>query len=361
MAIWLLFTTMTAVAVLAVLWPLSRHRAVRVEADPDTQFYRDQLSEIDRDRERGLLSDAEAEAAKVEAGRRLLRASAVSDPSASAVGELALRRRRAVSALTLSLVPILALAVYGAHGSPHLPSQPLAARLQAPPEQLDLATALARIENHLAQNPQDGRGWEVVAPVYLRLGRAEDAVKAYDNALRLLGADAGRLTNYGEAQVFAKEGIVTAEARAAFEKARQLAPTAPKPRFYLAQAAEQDGNRAKAKTEYADLLSSSPADAPWVPVVKEHLVRLDQPDAGATPGRDAIAGMVEGLAARLDTQGGSPEEWARLMRSYAVLGQTDKARATFDRARRVLAQDQAGLQAIDAMARELKLTNDTPR
>ena len=74
---------------------------------------------------------------------------------------------------------------------------------------------MTRIEGHLAANPEDGRGWEVVAPVYLRAGRIDDAVKAYDRALRLLGESAARLSNYGEALVTRSDGAVSAEARAA--------------------------------------------------------------------------------------------------------------------------------------------------
>jgi cytochrome c-type biogenesis protein CcmH len=357
MTIWVLFTIMTSAAVMAVLWPLSRYGEVNDFHDPDTQFYRDQIKEIERDRERGLVSATEAEAAKVEAGRRLLRArGAVKDRSAFAVGEPALRRRRAVSALALSLVPILALAVYGAYGSPHLQSQSLSARLKDDPDQLDLATALARIESHLAQNPNDGRGWEVVAPVYLRLGRADEAVKAYENALRFLGNEPARLTSYGEALVVAREGVVPAEARAAFEAALKLDASSAKARFYLAQVAEQDGDRARARAELTALLAAAPADAPWSPVVRRELARLGEPGT-PPPDRDAILGMVEGLATRLEANGGSAEEWARLMRSYAVLGQRDKASGALRRARQALVQDQAGLQTVDGMARELKLAD----
>ena len=119
MAIWMLFGAMTALVVMAVLWPLSRRGAqTRPADDADLTFYRDQLAEIDRDSSRGLLSPAEAEAARAEAGRRLLHATSSSESGLVAVGEPALRRRRAVSALALSVLPITALAVYGAYGSP---------------------------------------------------------------------------------------------------------------------------------------------------------------------------------------------------------------------------------------------------
>jgi cytochrome c-type biogenesis protein CcmH len=365
MTIWIILLAMTAAAVMAVLWPLSRRFATRGQVDPDTQFYREQIAEIERDLERGVLLPDEAEAAKAEAGRRLLRATGMHDAALAAVGEPALRRRRAASTLALSVIPILALAIYGAYGSPHLFGRPpvAPAQDQAAP---DLATAIVQIEAHLAQNPQDGRGWEVVAPVYLRMGRVDDALKAYEAALQYLGRDATRLSNYGEALVLAKDGLVSAEAETVFEEAVKLDPSSFKARFYLARAAEQDGQFEKARAGYTELLSISPGNAPWVPVVKEQLARLDgsQPSAGdgAQPqmGSEDILRMVSGLAERLDKQGGSAGEWARLMRSYAVLGQRDKALAAAQRARQALAQDDAGLKTIDAMARELKLTDAEP-
>jgi len=256
-------------------------------------------------------------------------------------------------------VPIMALTVYGAYGSPQLVGQLRAARVQPAPEQLDLASALVRIESHLANNPGDGRGWDVIAPVYLRMGRMDDAVKAYDSALRLLGPDPGRLTSYGEAQVFAQGGIVSADARAAFEKALALDPSSAKARFYLARAAEQDGETEKARSAYQNLLASSPADAQWRPVVEEQLARLSG-SAESAPGRDQIAAMVESLAARLEAQGGSADEWSRLVRSYMVLGENDKAQAALRKARRALERDQAALRSVDAMAQELKLTSSNP-
>jgi cytochrome c-type biogenesis protein CcmH len=366
MAIWVVFALMTGAAVLAVLWPLSRLPARVAEERVETRFYRDQIAEIERDEERGLLSPAEA--AKAEAGRRLLRETAACPASGDAMGEPALRRRRAVSAIALSVVPLIALAVYGAYGSPQLPSQPLSARLKAEPERIDLAAAIQRIETHLAAYPDDGRGWEVVAPVYVRTGRFDDAAKAYASAIRLLGETSVRLTAFGEALVGAKNGVVPADARAAFEKALALNPADPKASFYLAQAAEQDGDPAKARGYYVGLIARSPADAPWLPLIRERVTKLPGGEAAETvaslPASDrqaAIRGMVEGLAARLESGGGSSEEWSRLVRSYAVLGERDKARSALDKARRIVAENTPQRDSLDALARELKLESDAGR
>jgi cytochrome c-type biogenesis protein CcmH len=366
MVIWIILLAMTAAAVMAVLWPLSRHYAVGRQVDPDTQFYREQLAEIERDQARGVLLPSEAEAAKAEAGRRLLRATGMKGEAFAAVGEPALRRRRAASTLALSVIPILALATYEIYGSPQLLSQPPGAQIQQQASSLDLMQAVAQIESHLAKNPQDGRGWEVIAPVYLRMGRPEDAAKAYEAAIRYLGPEADRLANYGEVLVLAKDGLVSAEAQSAFEQAIKLDAASFKARFYLARAAAQDGQVDKAKDAYASLLSASPADAPWTEAVKQELAALGapQPAAGGASepqlGAEDIARMVSGLANRLEAQGGTADEWARLMRSYAVLGQRDKAVAAAQRARQALSQDDAALKTIDTMAQELKLTDAQP-
>lgn len=364
MMLWVALALMTGAAVFAILWPLSRRPGVNPEAGVEARFYREQLAEIERDVSRGLLSPTEAEAAKAEAGRRLLRATSDEPlPADPALGEPALRRRRAASAMALSIVPLIALTVYGAYGSPNNPGQPLSARLKAEPERVDIAAALARIEAHLARHPDDGRGWDVVAPVYLRTGRFEDAAKAFDAANRLLGETAPRLASLGEALMSAKEGIVPAEARAAFERALQLEPGSPKPTFYLAQAAEQDGDAAKARGFYADMIAHAPPDAPWVAVVRERLAALPggtEAQAVASLGPDdrqsAIRGMVEGLAARLEANGGTADEWSRLVRSYAVLGESGKARAALDKAREALAGDAAQRRALDDATRELQLS-----
>ncbi|MDF3060722.1 MAG: ccmI [Microvirga sp.] len=362
MAIWVVFALMTGAAVLAVLWPLSRVPATALEERVEPQFYRAQIAEIERDAARGLIPPREAEAAKTEAARRLLRATGTAGALADAMGEPALRRRRAVSAIALSVVPLLALALYGAYGSPQLPAQPLSARLAAPQQQLDFANAVARVEAHLAANPNDGRGWEVLAPVYLRAGRFDDAAKAYDAANRLLGESAPRLADYGEALVSAKDGLVPAEARAAFEKALALDPATVKASFYLAQAAEQEADSAKARSHYAEIVARSPPEAPWLPAVHERLAKLPEGEGGgsvtALPAQDreaAIRGMVEGLAARLEAGGGTVDEWSRLVRSYALLGERTKAQSALDKARQTLAANGIEREALDTVARDFKL------
>src|SRR5215470_8108232 len=200
MMFWLALALMTAAAVFTVLWPLGR-AAPLPESGGDVAVYKDQLAEIERDRAAGRIADREAEAARLEVSRRLLAAADQAGASAEQAPAKAPWRRRAAAVAALTVLPFGALGLYLLLGSPDLPGAPLQARLGLPPEHRSIASLVAQVEAHLARNPEDGRGWEVLAPVYMRLGRFEEAVKARRSALRLLGPSAVREADLGEALV----------------------------------------------------------------------------------------------------------------------------------------------------------------
>jgi cytochrome c-type biogenesis protein CcmH len=367
MALWFGLALMTAAAVWAVLWPLARRRG-ELRSGSDVAVYREQLAELERDREAGLIGDKEAAAARVEVSRRLIAAADAQTASASSAPSL-IWQRRAVAIVALVLVPFGAAALYLALGSPSLPDQPLAPRLAASRESPSLDTMMARVEEHLSRHPDDGRGWEVIAPVYLRLGRFDEAVKARRKVLSLNGASAERESALGEALVFAANGLVTAEAKAAFERAVALEANAIQARYFLGLAAEQDGERTRAAAIWRALIESAPPDAPWIDLVRDALVRVDAAAASerqaseekiaastelSSEQRNAmIEGMVERLSERLHRDGADLEGWLRLVRSYMVLGQPDKARAAVADARRALAGDATKLRRLDELLKGL--------
>jgi cytochrome c-type biogenesis protein CcmH len=370
MTLWFVFALMTAAAMFAVLWPLARRR--EVPAGSDLAVYRDQLDEIERDRAVGRIADGEAQAAKVEVSRRLL-AAADAQPSspvpASSVD--ATRRRRAVAVMAVVMLPLSAVAFYLVFGSPMLPDQPLALRAAQPRDNQSVESLIAEVESYLGRNPEDGRGWEVIAPIYLRLGRFEDAVKARRNALRINGETAERLTNLGEAMVAAANGIVTADAKAIFERAVMLDAREATARYFLGLAAEQDGQRGAAAEIWRAMLLEAP-NAPWAEFVRQSLARVEETtpmpprgpsddDVAAASQLDAgqrnvmIRGMVERLAEKLHRDGSDVDGWLRLVRSYMVLGDRDKAKAAADEARRALAPEPDKLRLLDELAKGLGL------
>jgi cytochrome c-type biogenesis protein CcmH len=373
MTVWLALSLMTCAAVGAVLWPLARRpsEASRVN---DIAIYRDQLEEIGRDRAAGLIGDKDASAAEREVSRRLIAAADAADSDTpSAPPRL---RRRLVACATLVMLPLSAIGLYLGLGSPSMPDQPLAPRLAAARSGGSIGSLIARVEAHLERHPDDGRGWEVIAPVYLRLGRFEEALKARREALRLNGENADRQAALGEALVMAANGVVTADAKAAFDRALALDRGHVQARYFTGLAAEQDGDRARAAAVWQALLASAPPDASWRELVQEALARVDgsadhtPPAPGPGPNEEQIAassqmsesqrnvmirGMVERLSQRLQSDGSDPEAWSRLVRSYMVLGEPERARAAAGDARRALASDPAKLRQFEDLVKALGL------
>jgi cytochrome c-type biogenesis protein CcmH len=377
MLFWILCAALTAGVIAALARPLVAPRSDDEGASPDLDVYRDQLGEIDRDVARGLLTEAEARASRVEVSRRLL---AAADSIRAETSPVAAGRNHTAQLVLYAIaagIPVLALSVYLALGSPGLPGAPAGDRMAgANAATAKVAALVAEVEARLREHPGDGRGWDVIAPVYMRLGRYADAAHAYARAIELEGETVGRLWGFAEATVAASNDVVTEPARKAFEKVLVLEPARLEPRFWLALAREQDGNLPEAASGYRALLGAMPADVPWRPLVQE---RLEAVSAKLVPGADEaragpsaddiaaasglppdqraamIARMVEGLAGRLAANGNDLAGWQRLLRSYTVLGEIDKAERALTDARRALAGDGPALTELNAFARRLGL------
>jgi cytochrome c-type biogenesis protein CcmH len=370
MILWVIFALMTAAAVLAVLWPLAR-KPGSLRGGSDLIVYRDQLEEIGRDRGAGLIGEAEAEAARVEVSRRLLAAADI-QPPAPAISQ-SVWRRRAAAVAALIVVPAVALGFYIALGSPDVPAQPAITRIATPQGNETIVSLVSQVEAHLEHNPNDGAGWEVIAPVYLRLGRFDDAVAARRKSLALNGETATRDADLGEALVAAANGVVTEEAKSAFQRAFGQDQHEAKALYFLGLADEQDGNRDAAASKWRAMLEDAPArGAPWIGFVRESLARVtgEPVPPAATPSADDMAaaadmtgeqrtamirGMVTKLSDRLHADGSDVDGWLRLVRAYVVLGDRDKAKDTAADARRSLASHPDQVKRIDDLARDLGL------
>ncbi|OQM75670.1 c-type cytochrome biogenesis protein CcmI [Manganibacter manganicus] len=351
MVFWFFAALLTLGASLAVLLPLAnRPKSLAAGSSHDIEVYRDQLAELDRDALRGLIRPEDAEQAKTEIARRIIRAGGEEPLASTQSWALAGRGLGAVAVLA---VPLISWGLYAVIGSPDLPSQSLQERLAQNPSDSSVDDLIARAEGHLAENPEDGRGWDVLAPIYLRLGRFDEAATAYRNATRLQGSTAIRAAGLGEALTNAGSGVVSADAQLAFEQALVLDKDQPKAKFYLATALVQDGKSAEAIKAWEAMLTDLPDNSPWREPVSQALaentsrVTASSTDTGTpsptTDNIDAAAAMapadrnsmietmVAGLDEKLRQNPSDPEGWMRLMRSYVVLGRAGEARAALDR------------------------------
>ncbi|MDE1994908.1 MAG: c-type cytochrome biogenesis protein CcmI, partial [Rhizobiaceae bacterium] len=244
MLVWILVAALTALVGTVLLYPLlCGAKAAEDGRAGEAAVYRDQLRELDRDLAGGLISPEEAGYARAEIGRRLL---AVSNAGPNPAKTPLRSSYRFSQAFIIVILPAIGLCLYLAKGSPGLPSQPLEARLEHPGN--DLAISIVKIEQHLAQHPDDGKGWEVLAPIYAKTNRLGDAELAYRNVVRILGPSADRLGSLAEVLIMQADGMVTADARATLQQSLALEANNPRALFYLALALEQDGKTAEAKT-----------------------------------------------------------------------------------------------------------------
>ena len=372
---------MTAAAVAAVAIPLLRRPAkpAAKRAEYDLAVYRDQLGEIERDRERGLLDATEAEAARLEVQRRIL---AAADAGSRDDTPPPVPGRALAGGLAATLAAG-AFAVYFTLGSPDIPNFPFAERNvgsrlaggNAGPEHAEVAGLAVKLAARLKVNPGDLDGWILLARTYNTIGDLQGMVAAYRRALELSGGRLDLAASYGEALVLAADGQVTAEAFRLFNDVVAADPFNPQARYYVGVALAQQNRVREALQAWVDLRAVSPADAPWLDVVNEQIGRAEgdlklaagsvkpsaaasvlakqnPPAAAAMPPRPAapgqpgpsaadmeaasqmsttdrtemIRGMVGRLAERVKANPDDLEGWRRLARSYQVLGETEKAK-----------------------------------
>jgi cytochrome c-type biogenesis protein CcmH len=395
MLLWVVFAVMSAGVVVMLLHPLlARRDDAAASAGAATAVYRDQLAEVEAEAKRGLIGAEEAESARREIARRIIASVPTEldrplEPTRTgSESETARHLRTRIAAVTGLLLPLMALAVYLQTGSPGIPSQSIEARRAAPAVDSEMAKLISAVETRLKEHPDDGRGWDVIAPVYLRLGRYAEAAQAYAHAARLLGENAHRLAGFAEAAMLRDNGRVGDEARNALTQLLKIEPGHVQARFWLAFAKEQDGKFAEAVADYEKLMTEAPSGAEWRPALEQRIaaVRTALGRAGAPgptasaatgagePGKGPTAadiaaaerlspddrqamidGMVSGLAARLEKDGRDLEGWRKLIRALTVLGRKDEAVAALGRARKSLAGEPKALAALSDLAKSLGL------
>ena len=377
----MLAALLTAAVLAALALPLLRQRQrAAPRASYDLAVYRDQLAELDRDLERGMISPGQVAAARAEIGRRMLAAGARLESAAASP-----RRGARLAIVAIALLPVAAVPLYARIGSPGAADQPLggrrlaenAATSAAPPAPHDMGDAVAKLAERLKQQPDDIAGWQLLARSYLATGRIAESADAFRHVYDLSGQSPAIAADYGEALVAAADGTVTPEAKRLFQAALADPDGSLRARFYLALGKQQAGDGKGALQDWVDLEHDLRADAPWLPTLRERIadaatgLGLDpttlRTSAGlARPAIEAVApsaapptepaepagevtadqqamikSMVAQLAERLKQNPDDADGWARLGRSYMVLDQPTKARDAYAEAARRKPDDQA--------------------
>jgi cytochrome c-type biogenesis protein CcmH len=286
MLLWIIFATLTAGAIAFVLAPLIRRRAARPTASV-ADVYKDQLQEIESQVAAGLIGQAEGEAAKAEIGRRLLAVDAAMISATHPNRVIPEQTLRWIAFGIAGVVTIIALSLYLWLGSPNLPDQPHAGR-----EDVRQAAAIQQmilqIEQRVAADPNDIRGRQILARVYIADGRLKEAAQLYDGVLEIAAKNSDVLNSFAaEAKVSAgqAEAGLMAEAAAAHlfennksERAKALIaqalaknPMDSLARHLSAEMKFNAGDVAGAIADWEALARDMKPDEPIRPMVEERL------------------------------------------------------------------------------------------
>ncbi len=340
--------TLTAAVVLAA--PLFDTRRFKGEDSFALEVYRDQLAELTRDEQRGLLTPDQARAAQVEIERRIL---------ALDEGKKFLPARPPSHRLTLAMAVILPLAGFGLYlllGSPHLPSQSAVQRLAE--ERQRTSPEIDRLEAKIEQSPSDAQGWIDLGRAYADGGRAKDAADSFAKAMALGREEPDLLRQYAHAAILAEGGRVAADAQAALRRVLSADPGDPTARFFLGLAKAQNQDVEGALTDWLTLERQLPPAAPLRGLLAENIEKAARqlgkdptklPGRAARPGASGptdedvaaaaqmspeqrqafIESMVARLAARMKEEPDDLEGWIRLANAYGILERRDDARAAW--------------------------------
>lgn len=374
---WFAAICLTAITMLAVYVPLIRPVKVdRSDAALKGALIAE-LQEVDIDKNSRFSSDTEASQARAEIGRRLLALDATPktqklSPDSSQFFAL------------FALVPVLAVPLYLHLGRPEIVDQPMASRLEKPAANngQEIADLIGRVEQRLKEKPDDGEGWSLIAPVYFRMGRFDNALAAYAKAIEFHKGDqisrAKLLADRAEILVAKENGAVSSEAAVQFSGALSVDPNNQKALFYMAVQREQSGNNPEdARANWQALIARFEGENPaWLPAAKKRLAALGKgPATAVEPVTDApaingpsqndieaanqmtpqerqemIRGMVDGLAAKLAEDPKNAQGWLQLIRSRSVLGDKVQAQLELETARKQFPIGTPERAAIDTLA-----------
>lgn len=329
MIFWFIAIAITAAACVALVYAGAGRmvNSSTAQMPEQTDQFRALLEGIDADLASGKLDEEQARAAKGELAREMLRARKDARPKSSV--ELG---RAPVIAGSVAVAAI-AFGIYGFLGSPDLPANPLAERQDVAAQSIDLDAAIASIEERLKQTPDDVRGWAVIGPAYMQLGRFDDAANAFRTLMDLSGETPELLTAYAEARLSGPTGAGAEDAIAALQKAAED-PTHARSRLYLAAEAMRVEDYREAERLWSAAIALAEGTEPWLAAARQGLVvaQNDGVDNTLEQQNEMIAAMVGGLSERLYASGGTIEEWQQLVQSYIVLDDLDNAQRAFDAA-----------------------------
>jgi cytochrome c-type biogenesis protein CcmH len=414
MVFWILisFVALAMTALLGLVL-LRAHTEGEPPAAYDLRVYRQQLSDVDKDLQRGVINESDAQRIRTEVSRRILAADALLQKQST--GSI---QPQGLSRVTLLLTATLliggTIVLYSVLGAPGYGDMGLSDRIAAaedyaknrpsqaeaearvpsqPPADLeqDYIALVAQLRETAGQRPEDAQGQALLAQHEANLGNFAAAYQAKQNYIRIMSGDieAQDFSEQAELMIMAAGGYVSPEAEDLLDQTLSLDPRDGPARYYYGLLQGQLNRPDIAFRVWADTLRMGPKGAPWITGIEAQIEEMAfragvdytpisppgntaaAPPALAGPSAEDLAaaeelsvaerqemvqGMVARLSDRLATEGGTAEEWARLIGALGVLGDTERAQAIYDEAKTRFAEDAEILARLAAVAQQSGLS-----
>lgn len=408
MVFWILisFVALAMTALLGLVL-LRAHSVGEPPAAYDLRVYRQQLSDVDKDLQRGVINESDAQRIRTEVSRRILAADAqLQNQNSGSTQPKGLSRVTVL--LSAALLTGGTLLLYAVLGAPGYGDMGLASRIEAAdlyaqtrPNQAEAeskvpaqtnpdiepgyADLVEQLRQTAGQRPDDAQGQALLAQHEANLGNFVAAYQAKENYIRIMSGDL-EPQDYGELaelMIMAAGGYVSPEAEELLDGTLQLDPRNGPARYYYGLLQGQLNRPDIAFRIWADTLRQGPKGAPWIDGIEAQIEEMAfragvdynpitppaAPDAAgpalAGPSaedlsaaqemtmderQEMIQGMVARLSDRLATEGGTAPEWAQLIGALGILGEQERAKAIYTEAKTRFASDAEALVKLEAAA-----------
>ena len=396
MLFWFIAGILTLGAVLAIIWPILKEKALSEDpASFNLQVYADQLNELERDHLQGRIGEQDKESARLEIQRRILSTNTEIKENVDQTCKIPSQFSRMILAVLLAfLIPSFALGTYISMGKPGLPGQPFNDRVAQTTKQTattavagqhgEINNMITNLRAKLDKNPNDTKSWELLGKTYLMQKKYSEAASTLERALQTTPNNIGMRAAFAEALTLAANGRVTQKSESEFKAVEKRTPEDPRARYYLGLAEYQRNNLIAALRRWVSLEIDTPVDAPWRTMLQSRIQKAEKESgidisalklgeitkkpppkkkitqnegqstqvSKSIPGpsqsqiaaaqnmtvkdrQSMIRSMVKRLADKLQDNPNDVDGWLRLARSYSVLKQSEDSINAYSQAARI--------------------------
>jgi cytochrome c-type biogenesis protein CcmH len=241
---WVIALAIVAATLVVLARPLLRGGrptgdAAPPELDATTAVYRDQKRQLDADLAAGAITTAEHTAAQEELVHRL-GAEIAKRPSETEAGEA--RTPWVAIVVLVAIVPVTSVLLYQLLGNP------AGMKAQAPsPEQPqfsqeDVRAMVEKLAQRMRANPDDPKGWILLARSYAAMGRFAESSDAFAEAAKRMPDDAQLYADWADAAAMAQQRKLVGKPEELVARALALDPNNRKALALSATALLERGN-----------------------------------------------------------------------------------------------------------------------